>query len=79
MENPRTVSRFLVGLLISVLALALGFGICLRDSSVFAWALGFVAPVLIGCCGVSLVLAIEFAPLVWLLSRMSTRRRKGKL
>ncbi|MCG3150604.1 MAG: hypothetical protein PCFJNLEI_04092 [Verrucomicrobiae bacterium] len=78
MENPKAVNRFLVGLLVSVIVIALAVSIYLRDFSVVLFALGFIFLLFIGFAVVALTFAIEFGPVMWLLSWLSSRRLKRK-
>lgn len=78
MENQKAVNRLLVGLPVSVLVLSLAISLYLRDFSVVLGTLGFVLLMLAGCAVVSLVFAVGFGPLLWLLSRLSSRGSKPK-
>ena len=78
MENPKAVYRFLGGLLGSVILVALALSIYLRDFSVLLFTLGFIFLVFVGFAVVALIFAVEFGPLVWLLSWLSSRRSKRK-
>jgi hypothetical protein len=77
-ENPKSVNRFLLGLLVSVLVLAVGLSLYLQDFSVLLYTLGFILLVLVGCTAVALIFAVEIGPLMWLLSWLSRRRSKRK-
>jgi len=78
MENPKSVNIFLVGCLVSVLAGAIALSLYALDCVNCFTALGIIALFLVGCAVVSLVVAIQFGPVVWLLSWLSNRKSKRK-
>jgi hypothetical protein len=83
LENPKAVGRFYLGAIALVLVFAMVSSICLGNFSPFLWALGIIAVMLVACVLMSLGFVIVFAPLLWLLSRLSGRgeiedRRKNK-
>ncbi len=78
MENPKAVNKFFLALLVSVLLLAFAVSVYVRDFSVLLFTLGFLFLVFVGFAIVALVFAIEFGPVLWLLSWLSSRRSKRK-
>jgi hypothetical protein len=73
LENPKVVGRFLLGTITLALVIALFLGTCLGDFSPLLWILGGLAAMLVVCVLLSLVFTVLFAPLPWLLSRLSGR------
>jgi membrane protein implicated in regulation of membrane protease activity len=73
LENPKIVGRFYLGVLALALIFALIASICLGNFSLLLWTLGIIAVGLVACVLLSLIFAIVFTPLLWLLSRLSGR------
>jgi hypothetical protein len=78
LENSKFVGRFYLGAIALALVIALISGICLEDFSPFLWTLGVIASLLVACVLVSLIFTVVFAPLPWLLSRLSGRDHKRR-
>jgi hypothetical protein len=70
MENPKVVGRYLFSVIGLTVALALIGSILIGEWSLLLWTLAGIAVFVAGCAVVSLVFAITFGPLLWLLSRL---------
>ena len=73
LENPKVVGRFYFGAIALALVFALISRICLGDFSPLLWTTEVIAAMLLACVFVSMILTIVFAPVLWLLSRLSGR------
>jgi hypothetical protein len=69
LENPKIVGWFYLGVMALALAVTLTASIAFRSLSPLLWMLAIVAGLLL----LSLALTVLFAPLLWLLSRLSGR------
>ena len=78
MENPKALNVLLLAVVIFVLGLALVFSIYYRDFSVFTLILGWLVLVAVGSGVLSLVFAIAFGPLLWLVSGLPGKKPKRK-
>jgi uncharacterized membrane protein len=77
MENPRTINRFYLGLLVVYLALAVAVSIYLGDVFFLLNALAALAA-LFGLCVLATVVNFIFlAPFVWLMAKFVTGQPKG--
>jgi hypothetical protein len=79
MENPKAMNTFLRGVVAVGLLGSLALNIYLSDVSIFLYSLGVLFLVFVGCAVSAILLGTVTWPLVWLLSRFSSRgpKRKG--
>jgi large-conductance mechanosensitive channel len=77
MENPRTINRFYLGLLIVYVVVAIAGSIWVEDVSVLLDALASLA-VIFGLFALATVINFIFlAPFVWLMAKFVTEKPKG--
>jgi hypothetical protein len=76
MENPRTINRFLLGLLAIYGAVAIGGSVFLGDVSVLFYSIAATALIFIGFGLVAIINVIVFAPIFWLMARSTPHKSK---
>jgi large-conductance mechanosensitive channel len=77
MENPRTINRFYLGLLVTYVVLAVAESIWLGDVSVLLDAIAVLAVIFGSFALATVVNFIFLAPFVWLMARFVTGKTKG--
>jgi len=77
MENPRSINRFLLGMLIAAAALAVAATIYFRE---IYFLIGFVAALALAFAVfgfVGVINVILFAPVFWLMAKLTGRKPKS--
>ena len=76
MENPRTINRFLLGLLAVYAAIAIGGSVFLGDVSILLYSIAAAALIFVGFGLVAIINVIVFVPIFWLMAKFSSHKPK---
>ena len=76
MENPRTINRFLLGLLAVYAATAIGGSVFLGDVSILLYSIAAAAFIFVGFGVVAIINVIVFVPIFWLMAKFATQKPK---
>jgi hypothetical protein len=76
MENPRTINRFLLGLLAVYAAITIGGSVFLGDVSILLYSIAAAALIFVGFGLVAIINVIVFVPIFWLMAKFATHKAK---
>jgi hypothetical protein len=77
MEDPRTINRFLVGLLVASTLAAVVFSVYYQEWFILLWWLAAVLIFFVVCRLFALFNIMIFAPILWLVTKL-TRKKNSK-
>jgi len=78
MENPRVIGRLLVTLLVALAAMAIVASIYYRDWIILLHLIAAIGLFFIACVAVAMLNVLAFAPMFWLLGKLTSRTRRAK-